>query len=111
MQVTIPLYGSLSEVFGRKTMINIAILLFATGSILCGTAKTMAWLIAARAIQGCGAGGNLSLVSVIITDMTGLKERGIYMSLLALAWAIGVIGGASTALSVEISTSLLTESR
>lgn len=46
-------------------------------------------------IQGSGAGGTLSLVSVIIADLTSLKERGSYMAFTAMAWAVGVIGGVS----------------
>lgn len=55
----------------------------------------MQWLLAARAVKGLGAGGNLSLVSVIISDMTTLQERGSYMSLISLAWAVGTIAGVS----------------
>lgn len=65
------------------------------GSILCATAQHMQWLVAARAVKGLGAGGNLSLVSVIISDITTLKERGSYMSLISLAWAVGTIAGVS----------------
>ncbi|OJD13743.1 hypothetical protein AJ78_05835 [Emergomyces pasteurianus Ep9510] len=91
--VTIPLYGSFSDIFGRKWAINLALVIFTFGSILCATAKHMQWLVAARAVQGLGAGGNLSLVSVIISDITSLQERGSYMSLISLAWAVGTIAG------------------
>ncbi|PGG97810.1 hypothetical protein GX51_07122 [Blastomyces parvus] len=91
--VTIPLYGSFSDIFGRKWALNFAIAIFTFGSILCATAKNLQWLVAARAVKGLGAGGNLSLVSVITSDITTLQERGSYMSLLSLAWAVGTIAG------------------
>ncbi|EEH49899.2 uncharacterized protein PADG_05978 [Paracoccidioides brasiliensis Pb18] len=91
--VTIPLYGSFSDIFGRKWALNLALTIFTLGSILCATAKHMQWLVAARAIKGLGAGGNLSLVSVIISDITTLQERGSYISLVSLAWAVGTIAG------------------
>ncbi|PGH10941.1 hypothetical protein AJ79_05187 [Helicocarpus griseus UAMH5409] len=91
--VTIPLYGSFSDIFGRKWALNLALGIFTFGSILCATAKNMQWLVAARVVKGLGAGGNLSLVSVIISDITSLQERGMYLSLVSLAWAIGTIAG------------------
>lgn len=55
--VTIPLYGSTSEIFGRKWTIIPAIFLFTLGSVLCATAQSVDWLMAARVLQGVGAGG------------------------------------------------------
>ncbi|KAK2799874.1 hypothetical protein FQN51_006475 [Onygenales sp. PD_10] len=91
--VTIPIYGTFSDIFGRKWALNIALGVFTFGSILCATAKSVQWLVAARVIKGLGAGGNLSLVSVIISDITTLQERGSFMSLVSLAWAVGTIAG------------------
>lgn len=53
----------------------------------------MQWLVGARVAQGLGAGGTLNLVSVIVSDMTTLRERGFYMAATGLAWAVGTIGG------------------
>ncbi|KAK9322008.1 major facilitator superfamily domain-containing protein [Lipomyces orientalis] len=97
--VTIPLYGTLSDIFGRKWNMIFAISLFLFGSILCGTAQGMRWLVGARVIQGLGAGGTLSLVPVIISDITSFRERGKYVGIIGLAWALGTnigipIGGA-----------------
>lgn len=89
------MYGGLSDVFGRNMGIYTAIVLFALGSCLCAIANDMSWMVAARIIQGSGAGGTLSLVSVIITELTSLRERGLYMALTAMAWAVGVIVGVS----------------
>ncbi|PGH12256.1 hypothetical protein AJ80_06770 [Polytolypa hystricis UAMH7299] len=91
--VTIPLYGSASDIFGRKWTANFSIALFTFASILCATAKTLQWLVAARAVQGLGAGGVVSLTSVIISDMSTLRERGKFTALIGMAWAIGTIGG------------------
>jgi MFS family permease len=57
-----------------------AILVFLFGSILCGSAQDMNWLIAARVVQGLGGGGCLSLASVIISDITTLRERPKFLS-------------------------------
>lgn len=97
--VTIPLYGTTSEIFGRKGPILIALCIFLFGSILCATAKTITWLIGARAVQGIGAGGMIQLVQVILSDISTMSERGLYMAVAALAWSLGTnigipIGGA-----------------
>lgn len=99
-----PLYGSMSDIFGRQLLINIAIALFTLGSILCATAKNMQWLVAARVVQGLGAGGTLNLVSVIVGDMTSLRERGKYMALTGLAWAVGTIAGVRIIISPKIAS-------
>ncbi len=59
------------------------------GSILCACAKNMNWLIGARVVQGLGGGGALTLTSVIISDITTLRERPKYMAMGAFAWALG----------------------
>ena len=55
---TVPVYGKLSDVYGRKPVYAIAMLLFLVGSLLCGLSQSMGQLIAARAVQGLGAGGS-----------------------------------------------------
>ncbi len=87
--ITIPIFGTTSEIFGRKWPILIALSIFAFGSILCATAKSTAWLIGARAVQGIGAGGMIQLVQVILSDISTMSERGLYMALAALAWSLG----------------------
>lgn len=66
-----------------------AIFLFTIGSILCATAQNMNWLVGARVVQGLGGGGVLTLANVIISDITTLRERPIFQSMGALAWALG----------------------
>jgi MFS family permease len=95
--VMIPVYGTVSEIFGRKWPIIVAISIFTLASILCATAENIAWLIAARVVQGIGAGGMIQLVQVILSDISTMSERGLYMALAALAWAFGTnIGYEST---------------
>jgi MFS family permease len=74
---------------GRKWVIIFAISLFLVGSILCATAKSMDWLVAARVVQGLGGGGSLTLVTIIISDITTLRERPKYLAMGAFAWALG----------------------
>ena len=97
--VVIPLYGSVSDIFGRKWVMVFAIAMFLFGSILCGAAQNIHWLIAARVLQGLGGGGCLTLATVIISDMTILRERPKFLALGAFAWALGTnigvpVGGA-----------------
>jgi len=66
-----------------------SIALFLFGSILCSAAKTMDWLVAARTVQGLGGGGCLTLATVIISDITTLRERPKFLSMGAFAWALG----------------------
>jgi MFS family permease len=72
-----------------------AILVFLFGSILCGSAQDMNWLIAARVVQGLGGGGCFSLASVIISDLTTLRERPKFLAMGAFAWALGTNIGVS----------------
>jgi MFS family permease len=71
-----------------------AILVFLIGSILCGSAQDMNWLIA-RVVQGPGGGGCLSLASVIISDITTLRDRPKFLVMGAFAWALGTNIGVS----------------
>ncbi|KAF9209385.1 hypothetical protein BGZ49_004690 [Haplosporangium sp. Z 27] len=79
-----PLYGRFSDIFGRKATFLFAISVFLIGSALCGSAQNMVWIIVARGIAGMGAGGIMSMVMIIITDLVSLRDRGKYQ---------GIIGG------------------
>jgi MFS family permease len=72
--VTVPLYGKLSDLYGRRRMFVVAISIFLVGSALCGAAQSMGQLIAFRAIQGVGAGGLLPLSQAEIADLFSLVE-------------------------------------
>ncbi|KID90833.1 Major facilitator superfamily domain, general substrate transporter, partial [Metarhizium majus ARSEF 297] len=91
--ITQPLYTSLSDVFGRKPLLYAALLLFAIGSLVFGLAKNMTYIIVGRALQGFGGGGMDLLSEIIITDITTLQERAMFLGLLAIPIAIGTIIG------------------
>src|SRR4051795_8670805 len=67
--VTVPLYGKLSDLYGRRRLFVIAISIFLLGSALCGTSQSMGELIAFRALQGVGAGGLLPLSQAAVADL------------------------------------------
>ncbi|KAJ7204633.1 major facilitator superfamily domain-containing protein [Mycena haematopus] len=88
-----PAYGKLSDIFGRKRVLYPSILIFLVGSALCGAAKSMTWLILARALQGIGGGGIQQMVQIVIGDIVTLEERGTYGSFVGAMWGIaGVVG-------------------
>lgn len=94
----LPMSGGMANILGRRTTMLIFLALFALGSALCGSAQSMDWLIAARAVQGAGGGGILSITSIIISDLVPLRERAIYNGLIGLTWAVAsaigpVVGG------------------
>lgn len=77
-----------------------AMVLFLFGSILCGCAQDMNWLVAARVVQGLGGGGCLTLTTIIISDITTLRERPNFLAMGAFAWALGTNIGVSSSLQV-----------
>ncbi|HYD99435.1 MAG TPA: MFS transporter, partial [Alphaproteobacteria bacterium] len=76
-----PLYGKLGDLYGRRRVFQIAILLFLLGSALCGAAQSMGQLIAFRALQGLGGGGLFALTQAIIGEVAPPRDRGKYMGL------------------------------
>ena len=78
---TTPLYGKLSDIYGRRMLFFVAIAVFLTGSILCGAAQSMAEIILFRALQGLGAGGLLVLAQAAIGDVVSPRERPRYQGL------------------------------
>ena len=85
---TVPLYGKLSDLYGRRPSYAAAMALFLLGSLLCGLAQTMVQLIAARAVQGIGAGGLLPLAFIIIADMFSLEQRARMQGLFSGVWPL-----------------------
>jgi EmrB/QacA subfamily drug resistance transporter len=90
--ITTPIYGKISDLFGRKKIFQSAIVIFLVGSVLCGISQSMGQLIAARALQGVGAGGLMSLVLAIVGDIIPPRQRGKYMG-----YFLGVFGVSSVA--------------
>lgn len=91
--VTTPLYGKLSDIFGRKPMYMIAIGLFVGGSVLATFSGSMYELAAYRAVQGLGAGGLMSLAIAIIADMVSPRERSKYQGYFMAVWGLSSVAG------------------
>jgi EmrB/QacA subfamily drug resistance transporter len=90
---TVPLYGKLSDVFGRKQVYLVSMLLFLLGSVLCGLATSMEQLIFFRAVQGIGAGGVLPLTFTIIGDLFSFEQRARMQGLFSGVWGVSSIIG------------------
>jgi EmrB/QacA subfamily drug resistance transporter len=91
--MTTPLYGKLSDVFGRKPAFFVSILIFLAGSVLCGVSRTMTELIVFRAVQGLGAGGLITLSQTVVGDLVSPRERGRYQGLFASVFAACSVAG------------------
>ena len=88
-----PLYGKLSDMYGRKPAFFTSITIFLIGSALCGQAHTIATLIGFRALQGLGAGGLITLAQTTIADLVSPRERGRYQGLFAGVFAFCSVAG------------------
>lgn len=95
-----PLYGRLSDITGRKPILLVSVTCIAAGGLLCGFARTPAWLYTARALSGVGGGGISSLVAIIVSDLVSLKERGKYQGMISLAIGAGATVGPFAAASL-----------
>lgn len=91
--VTIPLYGKLSDLFGRRRLLLLATGLFLAGSLLCAAASNVGELVTFRALQGLGAGGLLPLSQAAIGDLFSPRERGRYQGYVGSMWATAAIAG------------------
>jgi EmrB/QacA subfamily drug resistance transporter len=91
--VTVPLYGKLSDLYGRRRLFVVAISIFLAGSALCGLAQTMGELIAFRALQGLGAGGLIPLSQAAVADLFPPRERGRYQGFIGAMWATAAVAG------------------
>jgi EmrB/QacA subfamily drug resistance transporter len=88
-----PLYGKISDIYGRRVVFQFAIVTFLVGSFLAGASQNMAELIGFRAIQGLGAGGLMALTFVIIGDIVPPRERGRYQGYFGAVWGLSSVAG------------------
>ncbi len=90
---TTPLWGKISDLYGRKRIFQIAIIIFLVGSMLCGAAQNMPQLIIFRAIQGIGGGGLMSIALAIIGDVIPPRERGRYQGYFGAVFGVSSVAG------------------
>src|SRR6201991_3710676 len=88
-----PVFGTLSDIYGRRAMIIVSLSLFIAGSVMCAAAPNMPVLILARGLQGLGGGGILPIVQTIISDIVSPRERGQYQAYFSGVWVAAGIGG------------------
>ena len=91
--ISVPVYGKVSDLLGRKVVFQFALALFVGGSMLCGVAQNMAQLIGFRALQGLGGGGLLAMAQAIIGDVVSPRERGRYQGYLGAVFAFSSVVG------------------
>ena len=91
--VTVPVWGKLSDLFGRRRLFQVGVGVFLIGSMACGLAQTMTQLIVARAVQGVGAGALVPLAMTIIGDIFTLQERAKMQGLFSGVWGVASVIG------------------
>lgn len=91
--ITMPIYGRISDLLGRKPVLLAAILIFFAGSIVGGLATSIWWLVGARVIQGIGGGGLMILSQAAIADVIPARDRGRYMGIMGAVFAVSSVAG------------------
>jgi EmrB/QacA subfamily drug resistance transporter len=88
-----PIYGKLGDLYGRKRVLQVAVVLFLAGSALCGAAQNMSELIAFRAVQGLGGGGLIVLTQAVVGDVVSPRERGKYQGIFGAVFGVSSVAG------------------
>jgi len=88
-----PIYGKLSDIYGRRKLLLVGLVVFIAASLLCGFARNLTQLILARALQGLGGAGLMAMAQAAIADVVSPRERGRYQGYMAGAWAVASIAG------------------
>ena len=91
--VSIPLYGKLSDLFGRKSIFMVALVIFLLGSVLSGMSQSMIQLVIFRALQGIGAGGLQPIATAVVGDLFSPRERGKWVGITSSSYALASIVG------------------
>ena len=84
---SIPFWGKISDIFGRKPIFMIANVIFMAGSLIAALSKSLNMLLVGRAIQGLGAGGLMNLSNIVVSDLFSLRDRGLYLGLIGATWS------------------------
>ncbi|KAL4796966.1 major facilitator superfamily domain-containing protein [Aspergillus venezuelensis] len=97
----VPLWGKVSDIWGRKPILLLANFAFLIGSLICALSINLPMVLAGRAIQGAGAGGIITLANICVSDLFSVRERPMYYALFGTTWAIAgalgpLVGGAFT---------------
>lgn len=96
---TVPIYGKLADLYGRKPVFLVGLVVFLLGTVLCGASATMTQLVAFRAVQGLGAGAVMPLTLTVMGDIYSLPERARVQPLTASVWGVlSLVGPAAGAL-------------
>ena len=90
---TVPVYGKLSDIYGRRIVYTVSMIIFLIGSVLCGLSQSMEQLVIFRALQGIGAGGVLPLVFIIIGDLFSFEQRAKMQGFFSGVWGVSSIVG------------------
>lgn len=91
--IATPIYGKLSDLYGRKNILSIGIIIFLAGSFLCGLSQNMYMLIGFRAIQGIGAGAIFTVTYTIVGDVFTIEERPKIQGIIGTVWGIASLAG------------------
>ncbi|MET7936998.1 MFS transporter [Streptomyces sp. NPDC005322] len=93
MTAATPLWGKLSDLFSKKLLVQVALLIYVSGSIVAGLSQNAGMLIACRVIQGIGVGGLSALAQIVMAAMISPRERGRYSGYLGATFAVATVGG------------------
>jgi EmrB/QacA subfamily drug resistance transporter len=93
MTATTPLWGKLADLFSKKLLVQIALLIYVAGSVVAGLSQNTGMLIACRVVQGIGVGGLTALSQIILAAMIAPRERGRYSGYLGATFAVATVGG------------------
>jgi EmrB/QacA subfamily drug resistance transporter len=91
--IVTPIYGKLGDLYGRKRVLQVAIVVFLIGSALCGLSQSMTHLILFRAIQGLGGGGLMVTTQAVVGDIIPPRERGRYQGIFGAAFGVASVAG------------------
>ncbi|MBT2383712.1 MFS transporter [Streptomyces sp. ISL-11] len=93
MTASTPLWGKLSDLFSKKLLVQIALIIYVAGSVVAGLSQNTGTLIACRAVQGIGVGGLSALAQIVMAAMISPRERGRYSGYLGATFAVATVGG------------------